>query len=315
MSKSAIETLRETVRGTTQLNAPMQTLTSIRIGGPADILIRPADREDLSEVLKFLHSREIAVQPLGNGSATLVRDNGIRGAVVDLREGFTGISAAPDWTGAPRLKAEAGVQLSDLTEWCMQNGMGGLEFLSGIPGTVGGAVVMNAQGWGGTVGDRLIEVEAMDPMGNIHTLDKSILNLGKRSSKIAAGFTIISAIFRGDLKEPSQVETMVRNFAIRRRSNYPTTDAALGMVFRDVGEDPVEKLIEACGLKGIRVGDAEVSRLNSNFIVNLGHAEAGNVVSLIGMIQERVYVRHKIKLETAITIVGSWQKDKMRIKH
>lgn len=314
MSKNVLETLRETIRGRVELNVPLQSMTTIGIGGPADVVVHPADREDLSSLLKLLNTREVAIQPIGNGSSVVVRDNGIRGAVICLKEGFTAIEPGTTITGDPVVRAEAGAQISDLVEWSVKNGFGGLEFLSGIPGTVGGAVVNNAQGFGSLLGDLIIEVEAMDPMGNTHTLTKNLLNLSGHSSKTADGFVIVSATLKGELKDPRQTEIMARNFASRRRSNYPAPESTVGMVFRDAGPDPVEKMIESCGLKGVRVGDAEVSRLNANFIINLGNAEAVNVVSLIGMVQERVYVKHKIKLETALTIVGSWQKGKMRIK-
>lgn len=314
MSKNVLETLKETIRGRVELNVPLLEMTTIRIGGPADVVVHPADRKDLSALLKLLNTRNIAVQPIGNGSSIIVRDNGIRGAVICLKEGFTVIEPKTSITGDPLIRADAGAQISDLVDWSVANGFGGLEFLNGIPGTVGGAIVNNAQGFGAYAGDLLVEVEAMDPMGNTHILPKALLKLGDSSSNLAGGFIIVSATFRGQLKDPKQADIMARNFASRRRSNYPMSDSAVGMVFRNTGEEPVEKLIESCGLKGVRVGDAEVSRLNANFIINLGNAEAVNVVSLIGMVQERVYVKHKVKLETALSIVGSWQKGKMRIK-
>lgn len=314
MSRSAIDEIREFFRGTMELNVPMQTMTTIRTGGPADLVLAPADKQDLSEALKFLNDRAIAARAIGGGSTVVVRDGGIRGAVISMGEGFRSILPAPDWSGAPQIRVEAGVTVAELTEWTVKHGFGGMEFLSGIPGTVGGAVVNNSFGWGKAVSDVFVEAEAMDSFGNLHTLKSEAMGFGDRRSNLPEGFIIVSATFKGDHREAGQVDSMSKNFLSRRRSNYPLGEECVGMVFRNAGGQPAERLIEACGLKGVRVGDAEVSRLNANFIVNLGNVEAGNVVSLIGMIQERVYVKYKLKLETALTVLGNWQKSKVRIR-
>lgn len=296
------------------LNVPMRTLTTIRTGGPVDLLLHPAGREDLAAVMKFLSDRSVPVSAIGNGSAIVARDGGIRGAMISFTHGFKAISPAPDWSGEPLIKVEAGVQIADLTAWTVENGFGGLEFLTGIPGTVGGAVVNNAGGWGKSVSDALVEAEVMDSFGTTHTLKNENLGFGDRRTNLPEGFLVISVTLRGGIKEGDQVDAMSRNFLSRRRSNYPLGENCVGMVFRNAGGQPAERLIEACGLKGVRVGDAEVSRLNPNFIINIGNVEAANVVSLIGMIQERVYVKYKLKLESSLTVVGNWQKSKVRIR-
>lgn len=314
MASNAIDEIREFFRGTMELNVPMQTMTTIRTGGPADLVLRPVDRDDLSGALKFLNDRSIGVRAVGNGSTVVVRDGGVRGAVVSFTDGFRAITPVPDWSGAPQVKVEAGVQISDLTAWTCENGFGGVEFLSGVPGTIGGAVVNNSFGWGKAVSDILLEAEVMDSFGNVRTLSNEEIGFGERRSNLPDGFLILSATFRGETAVAAQVESISRNFLSRRRSNYPMGEECVGMVFRNAGGQPAERLIDACGLKGVRVGDAEVSRLNPNFIVNLGNVEAGNVVSLIGMIQERVYVKYKLKLEIALTVLGNWQKAKVRIR-
>lgn len=314
MASNAIDEIREFFRGQMELNVPMDTMTTIRTGGPADLVLRPEDKQDLSEVLKFLNDRSIAARAIGSGSTVVVRDGGIRGAIISLTDGFRDILPAPDWAGTPQIRAGAGVMISDLTEWAVEHGFGGLEFLAGIPGTLGGAVVNNSFGWGRAVSDVFVEAEVMDSFGNIHTLRHEALGFGDRRSNLPEGFIILSATLKGEHRDSSQIDTMSRNFLSRRRSNYPLGEDCVGMVFRNAGGQPAERLIDACGLKGVRVGDAEVSRLNPNFIVSLGNVEAGNVVSLIGMIQERVYVKYKLKLEITLTVLGNWQKSKVRIR-
>jgi len=314
MTKSAIEELEELVHGHMELNVPMHTLTTIRTGGPADLLIHPSDRTDLTNVMQFLHGRSIEVRAIGNASSVIVRDGGIRGAVVKLGTGFSSIEPAPDWSGNPQVRVDAGVQMADLTEWTIKNGFGGLEFLSGIPGTLGGAIFSNSIGWGKTMGEMVASVEVMDTLGNILQVQHDDIGFSDRRTNLPPEFIILSATLTGEPRSPEQVEMMSRNFASRRHTNYPHGGECVGMVFRNSGGQTPEKLIEACGLKGVRVGDAEVSRLHANFIINLGNAESGNVISLIGMIQERVWVKYKIKLETACTVLGNWQKSKVRIK-
>lgn len=314
MSKSAIDEIRELVRGRMELNVPMQTLTTIRTGGPADLVIYPDGVDDLAAAKKFLNGKGIETCTIGSGSSVIVRDGGVRGAVLNLTDAFTAITPSPNLGGEPVLKVEAGVMISDLMAWTIQNNFGNLEFLGGIPGTIGGATANNSGGWGKFISDVLVELDAMDTFGNVVRLSNAEIGFGDRRTHIPTGFTIIAVYLKGELKSGDQVETMAHNFQSRRRSNYPYGDTAVGMIFRNAAKHAPEKLIENCGLKGIRAGQAEVSRLHGNFIVNLGEAEAGNVISLMGMIQERVFVKYKIKLEAAVTVLGSWQKAKVRIR-
>jgi UDP-N-acetylmuramate dehydrogenase len=179
---------------------------------------------------------------------------------------------------------------------------------------VGGALQKNAGGWGRAVGDCVEEVEFLDTEGNILKLPASEISFGDGAAKLPEGAVILSVTFRSQPKDPGFVASMAQDFRKRRAANYPSPQGAMGPVFKNPMGKPVDKMIDLCGLKGVRVGDAEISRLNPNYILNIGSAEAANVVSLIGLVQERVYMKFKVKIEPAALILGSWQKDKMRIK-
>lgn len=315
MARSAIDIVQELVKGRMEFNHPMSKMTTIRAGGPADLVIFPSGREDLTGLMRFFGEHDIERTFIGSGSTFVVRDGGIRGAVVCLREGLNNIGLVTDWSGSPQVKAEAGVEIGELLDWSTEKGFRGLEFLSGIPGTVGGAVVNNSGGWGREVADCLVEIETIDTEGRTHRIMVEDLALGYRSSKVPEGQVVVSATFKGTLGTPDQIEEEIRDYYTRRRAAYPLTEATAGMIFLNPeGQSPAGELIDRCGLKGVRVGEAEISKLHANFIVNFGEAKAGQIVSLIGMIQERVYVKFKLKLDTRVTIAGAWEKAKIRIQ-
>jgi UDP-N-acetylmuramate dehydrogenase len=303
------------VRGRLELNVLMSERTTMRTGGPADLMIRPADRDDLAAVLRFLHSREIETVVIGNGSSVIVRDGGIRGATIQLAEGFDSIKHLESPPDTPKIQVDAGVSLRRLVRWTVDEGIGGLEYLYGIPGAVGGAVMSNTGAWGHDFATYVVEVETMDREGEIHRLSNKEIRFSYRRTQIPANHVVISATLQGVQREAELVKKTLQDFHDRRRSIHPIHEPSAGMVFfNPAGETTAGQMIDRCGLKGIRVGEAEISRLHANFIVNLGHAQATQIVSLIGMIQERVYMRNKIRLEPKVKVIGSWQKDKLRIR-
>ncbi len=314
MARTVLDRIPENVRGRTARNVPMNEHTTLRIGGPADLVVYPADRQDLCELLARLTEQEVAWLPLGNGSNLVVRDGGIRGAVLNLSEGFTGLERgnAPD--EPPRLRAEAGVPLRRLVRWCVEQGIAGFEGLSGIPGAVGGALAMNAGAWGSSVGDRVVRLETVDPTGGAHVIEREALNFAYRSLELPEGHVIVAAHFQGMQAGSESVKERTRELYRRRRETQPTQEPSAGSVFKNPPGRSAGQLIDACGLKGVRVGDAEISRVHANFIVNRGMATAGQVVSLMGMIQERVYIRYQLKLEPEVRIIGEWEKGKLRIQ-
>ncbi len=314
MAKTALEQIQEMVRGRVVLNAPMSELTSIRVGGPADMVVYPADREDLATLVAFLAEREIPRFVLGGGSNLVVRDGGIRGAVINLTEGFCELEGRDGPGGEPQVYAGAGVSLRRLVRWSVDKGVAGFEALSGIPGTVGGALAMNAGAWGFEFSECVLEVEAMTPAGEVHVFPRDVLAFRYRGLDLPRGTILLGALLRGWEEVPDAVKARAQELHRKRRDTQPVQEPSAGSVFLNPPGKAAGQLIDQCGLKGVRVGDAEVSRLHANFIVNSGMATASQVVALMGMIQERVYVKHRVKLEPEVHIVGDWEKGKLRIQ-
>lgn len=312
--KTPIDHIQDMIQDRVELNVPMDRFTSIRAGGLADMVITPANVEELAELVRFLAERGIFYLTLGAGSATIARDAGVRGAIFDLKPNFSTIEPVATDTGLPAVRLGAGLTIAELTDWACLNGFSGLEFLAGIPGTVGGALMNNASGWGKYFGDAVIEVSIMDAAGNVVTLPHQAISFSESRAAMPEKAIVLSVTLRGMPSIPEQVQRMSEDFMARREANYPLGQNCIGLVFKPVEGQQPERLIEACGLTGIRLGGAEISKLNGNFIINIGDAEAAHVVSLVGMIQERVYLKFKVKLETAVRILGVWQKSKLRIK-
>jgi UDP-N-acetylmuramate dehydrogenase len=314
VAKAAIDFIQQLVRGRVVLNAPMAEHTTLRVGGPADLLVYPADWEDLAALLGALRERDIPYFVLGAGSNLVIRDGGIRGAVISLSEGFRAVERREPSAGRATFWADAGTSLRRVVRWTVDEGIGGLEALAGIPGTVGGALAMNAGAWGVEIGERVLQLEVMSSDGEVRMLDRHELRFSYRQAELPVGAVVLGGLLWGEPCPPTEVKAKVQDVTRRRRESQPLQDPSAGSVFKNPPGEAAGRLIEECGLKGVRVGDAEVSRIHANFIVNLGAATAGQVVALMGMIQERVYVKFKVRLEPEVRIVGDWDKGKLRIQ-
>ena len=313
MAKTTLDLIRETVRGEIVLNEPMREHTTIQVGGSADLLIHPADRDDLAALVKLLSDGEIPYLVLGHGSNLVVRDGGIRGAVIQLDQGFRKIERRDASDGQPRIRVEAGAALRILVRWAVDQGISGFAEFAGIPATVGGAIAMNAGAWGVSIGDRVEEIEVMGRTGETHVYTREMLRFGYRSIDLPPEAIIIGALLRGGESTPQEMKARAKELYRARKQRQPVREPSAGCVFRNPPGGKAGEMIDGCGLKGVRVGDAQISTVHANFIVNSGNATASQVVSLIGMIQERVYVKHKTKLESEVRIVGEWEKGKLRI--
>ncbi len=316
MARTVLDEIRQAVRARVELNVPMADHTTLRVGGAADVVVYPEDRDALARLLALLAAREVPWIVLGNGSNLVVRDGGIRGAVVSLCDGFDALEDRGEDEGGRRLvRVEAGVGIRRLVRWSVDQGVGGFEFLVGIPGSVGGALAMNAGAWEAQIGDRVEELEVLLPGEGLRLLARDELAFRYRGVDLPEGAAVVGVILAGQPSDPEHVKARAKELYQRRRTSQPVGRPSAGSVFRNPPSGPPAGwLIEDCGLKGVRVGDAEVSQVHANFIVNAGRAKASHVVSLIGMIQERVYVNHKVKLETEVRIVGDWEKGKLRIQ-
>jgi UDP-N-acetylmuramate dehydrogenase len=300
MKKSDEKILREAVRGVEgdiRWLEPLSLHTTLKIGGPADVMVIPKDLQALARLVLQAHQLEAPIFVMG-GSNLLVRDGGIRGIVVKLLR-FQRITN-PDETG---IEAEGGVPLSRLSRYALARGLSGLEFALGIPGTVGGAVMMNAGTPEGEMSDLLTGVGIVESDGTIRTLSREEMTFGYRWSRFPRG-VIVSARMKLRKAGKAEIQQRMEGLADRRKATQPLTRPNAGSVFKNPSGTFAAKLVEAVGLKGRRIGDAQVSERHANFIVNLGHATAREVLQLIRLIGKRVEQEMGITLELELRIVG-----------
>jgi len=274
--------------------------TSFKIGGPADVFVTPPDAESTKNILKFCNSEHIPVLVMGNGTNLIVRDKGIRGVVVKLRENMSGYELTEDG-----IAAQAGILLSRLSRVALENGMTGLEFAEGIPGTLGGAVAMNAGAYDGDMSMVVERSEYLKPDGTITTLSAGEHRFGKRSSFIQAdGGVVLKTWIKLKKGDREEIRRKMEQLNRMRREKQPLELPSAGSIFKRPEGHFAGKLVQDCGLRGYTIGGASVSTLHCGFIVNNGNATARDVISLIEYIQETVYKKFSVKLETEVRIVG-----------
>lgn len=278
----------------------MMNHTSFKIGGPADILVTPCDTDSLVNIIKVCTERGIPVFVMGNGTNLIVRDKGIRGVVVKLRDNMSRYELAGE-----DIAAQPGILLSHLSRIALENDLAGLEFAEGIPGTLGGAVAMNAGAYDGVMSMVVESTEYLSPDGRIITLDNQQHRFGKRSSFIQSdGGVVLKSCIRLKKGDREQIKTKMDTFGKLRREKQPLNLPSAGSVFKRPEGYFAGKLVQDCGLKGFRIGGAEVSCLHCGFIVNTGTATAADVIALIKHIQDKVLATYGVELHTEIKVVG-----------
>lgn len=285
---------------------PMSRYTTLRLGGPADLLCRPSSVEQLSAALKAAREAEAPVTLIGNGSNLLVRDGGIRGLVIHLGEGFSAVTdPTPMPDGTFSLTAQAGATLQKLCNAAADHSLTGLEFAFGIPGTVGGAVYMNAGAYGGEMKDVLHSVTAMDLNGNTRVYAAEELALGyRRSALMQTGQVVTSATVCLRPGDADTIRTAMREFSHRRRQKQPINLPSCGSTFKRPEGHFAGTLIEGCGLKGFRIGGASVSQLHAGFLVNDQEGTAADYLALIAHVQKTVQDQTGVWLEPEVRILG-----------
>ncbi|MBO4360726.1 MAG: UDP-N-acetylmuramate dehydrogenase [Eubacteriaceae bacterium] len=282
-------------------DVPMSRYTTIHCGGPADMALFPRSEDELSLMLQILGAEKIPVSLIGGGSNLLVGDGGIRGAAVFL-SGLGDIRIRDN-----TVYASAGVALPKLARMAAEASLSGLQFASGIPGTVGGAVVMNAGAYGSEMKDILLKCRVMDEFGDVTTMGTQELDMSYRHSVFSGsdGRIVISALLGLTGGERDSIMEEMKELAARRRTSQPLDMPSAGSTFRRPEDAPAAaRLIDDAGLKGLRVGDAMVSTVHAGFIVNAGHASAGEVRELIELVTERVYSLFGVTLQPEIKYMG-----------
>lgn len=286
-------------RGRMRAEAELSKATWFQTGGNAEALFRPDDAEDLADFLRNVPA-DIPLTILGVGSNLLVRDGGIEGVVIRLGRGFTTC-----YTQGDRLVVGAGCLNANATVIAQQYGIGGLEFLSGIPGTIGGALAMNAGAYGNETANILVEAEALDPKGIKHTLKPKDMNYSYRHCGLPEGWIFTQAILQGKAEKPEKIAASMEKIASERSTTQPVRSRTGGSTFKNPPGHKAWKLIDEAGCRGMKVGGAQISELHCNFMINTGTATSQDLETLGEKVRERVKATSGITLEWEIKRIGT----------
>ena len=295
------------LRGEIKLQEPMSGHTSFRIGGNADALVSPVDRQDLMALLKEIRDRRLPFVVLGGGTNLLVRDGGFRGVAISLKKmAAIGITREYRSLGGSFsvINVEAGALLAKLLSFSVERGLTGLEFSTGIPGTVGGAVCMNAGTAQGEMGDIIDTVTLVAPDGELILRHREEMGFGYRTANVPADHVVLDAKIVLRYGDADKIKARVKQIMAGRKERQPWGLPNAGSVFKNPLDESAGKLIESAGLKGLTVGGAQVSEKHGNFIVNKGNAKAADVLQLMELIKQKVLEMHRIRLEPEIKIIG-----------
>jgi UDP-N-acetylmuramate dehydrogenase len=292
-------------RGEIRREVPMSEITSFRIGGPADCILYPQGLEDLQIITALCREDGMRYLPLGNGTNLLASDRGVREPLINISRGFEEIRRQ-----GTKVMVGAGLGLPQLLRFCAGNGLSGLEPLAGIPGTVGGGIRMNAGSWGMEIGNRISSLMAMDRAGGIRWLKREEVIFSYRGIDLPPEEILLQGEFTLHKGEDAEITGKMKDFVSRRKETQPFFQPSAGSIFKNPPDVPAGKLIEEAGFKGMRRGDAMVSPLHANFIVNVGTARAQDVLELITLIRERVYQERGTRLELEVQIIGEPEVEK-----
>jgi len=290
--------------GELRLGVPLAPLTTLRVGGPAAVLARPGSVAELETLLALLEKYGCPRRVLGRGSNLLVADRGYGGVVILLDRRLGRISRLDGAGGKRLIRVEAGCSLAALLGWVQERGLGGLEFLVGIPGSVGGAAVMNAGAWGEALGARVQSLELVGAGGRRRVAADALRFGYRRLEGLAPGEVIAAVILALPPRPIDEIRARMRQLWQRRRAGQPRGVLSAGSFFKNPPGDYAGRLIEAAGLKGLRVGGALVAREHANFLLNDGGATAADLVALMELVRERVAAHGGVRLEPEVHLLG-----------
>jgi UDP-N-acetylmuramate dehydrogenase len=299
--RSAREALEEALGDRVRFDFPLARCTSLKIGGPVDALATPATREEVARTLAICAAHQIPHCVIGGGFNTLALDDRLEGVAIQLGK-LRGLEERPDCS----LRVEAGVSHNQLTNFCIERGLTGLEFGCGIPGSIGGWLAMNAGIPGREVKDVVQEIEVISPTGReVRHIPRAELRFVYRALRgLAPGSVILSALFSVTLSDTKTVREEVARLLAARQGSQPLNVPSCGSVFVNPPGDFAGRLIDAAGLKGHRLGGAEISPIHANFIANRGGATAADVLALIQKAQAAVWQTAGVRLVTEVRIIG-----------
>jgi UDP-N-acetylmuramate dehydrogenase len=289
--------IKQFFQGTIRINEPLAPHTWMKVGGPADYYLEPQSRAEVIKIVNYFRQHEYPILILGRGSNLLVSDEGFRGAVINLENALNRIHIEENL-----VVVEAGVRLSKFVDFCIQHSLAGVEMLPGIPGTVGGAVVMNAGAYGGETADYLTEVEVVRD-GLVQLIPKERCGFSYRRSAFEHD-VVLAATFRLFQGDKEELQRRRREFIMKRNETQPLELPNSGSMFKNPAGTYAAKLIEQVGLKGKRIGGAQISPRHANFIVNLGGATAEDIMRLLDLARRSVYQNTGIQMELEVKLVG-----------
>ena len=284
-------------------NEPMKKHTTFRIGGPADVLVKPATITEIEQVLQCCEEQAVPYYVVGNGSNLLVGDEGIRGVVLQLGNDFSEVEVCEDDT----IWVQAGCRLSKVANLAAEHALTGMEFAAGIPGTIGGAVMMNAGAYGGEMKDIIECVTLLTPDREVLILPQDQMEFGYRESIVSKeNYIVLEAKLRLQKGEPEAIEAKMKEYSEARRSKQPLEYPSAGSTFKRPEGCYAGKLIMDAGLAGYRVGDAQVSEKHCGFVINCGQATAKDVTAVMNDVIHRVAEAYQVELEPEVRKIGEF---------
>lgn len=301
--KQAAERLKQAVgAGIFLTDEPMSRHTTFRTGGPADIYIEPSGVEELKQVLDICREENVAYTIIGNGSNLLVGDGGYRGVLISFGKPFAQVTIE----GA-QVRSGAGALLSTVAKQVLNASLTGFEFAAGIPGTIGGAVVMNAGAYGGELCQVLREATVLTPEGEVKTLPAEELELGYRTSCVQKnGYIVLEAVLQLQPGNADDIRAVMDALASKRREKQPLEYPSAGSTFKRPEGHFAGRLIQDAGLRGFRVGGAQVSEKHCGFVINRDHATSADILSLCRQVQEKVKAQFGVELELEVKLLGEF---------
>lgn len=292
-------------------NEPLKQHTSFRVGGPAKVYVVPEDIEELQKLIRFLHEEKLPYDIIGNGTNLLVSDAGVDHVVVEIGRALEGIELLPEANASDEktsyIRVLAGTLLSKAAQFAAMQELSGMEALRGIPGTLGGAVTMNAGAYGTEMKDVLYSVDVLTPEGELRTLTPAELALGYRHSVIPErGYVVVAATLALRKGDPAEIKARMADFQNRRKEKQPLDKASAGSTFKRPEGYFAGKLIEDTGLRGFRHGGAQVSEKHCGFVINDGTARAADIYWLIGEVRKRVLLEQHVELTPEVKLWGNF---------
>ncbi|RMF58493.1 MAG: UDP-N-acetylmuramate dehydrogenase [Calditrichaeota bacterium] len=307
--KTVVRQIKEEYPEDCWLNEPLAPHTSYQVGGPADAFFKPTSIDDLEQVVRLCLHHKVPFYVLGKGANILVHDDGFRGVVITLERCCHQL-----FHEGNLLYVGSGCTVQELVEYCENHGLAGLDYLSGIPGTVGGALRMNAGAFVGEIGDRVLRIDALNEKGQRVQIHNEEAQFGYRRADGLVNKILLGCWLIVEPGDPRRLKEAREDYLRRRAEKQPLEYPSCGSVFKRPPGDYAGRLIEAAGCKGLRVGGAMVSPKHANFIVNVENATARDIYELIVLVQEKVYQQFQVWLELEVKLVGFPESDCKRVE-